>query len=81
MSREQPKCARCGSEMKAGFLLDVWAMTIVGELGKKLEWVEGEAELLPWTNSLNLMGKQRRKVGTYCCVGCGYLESYAADVK
>jgi hypothetical protein len=81
MSKEQRQCPKCGREMKGGFLLDLWGMTIVGELGKRVEWVEGEAELVPWTNTLNLLGKERRKVETYCCVGCGYLESYAADGK
>jgi hypothetical protein len=67
--------------MKPGFALDVWAITIVGELGKQLEWVEGEAELSPWTTSINLTGKQRRNIVTCCCAGCGYLESYAVDRK
>jgi len=81
MSQEQHNCPKCGSEMRAGFLLDVWAMTIIGEFGKQLEWVEGQLELAPWTNSLNLAGKQRRAVVTYCCAGCGFLESYAAAMK
>jgi hypothetical protein len=67
--------------MKAGFLLDVWAITIVGELGKQLEWVEGEAERSPWTTNINLTGKQRRNIVACCCSGCGYLELYAAGMK
>lgn len=81
MSPEQHQCPKCSSQMKAGFLLDVWAMTILGEFGKQQEWVEGQLEISPWTQSLNLAGRQRRKIVTYCCGGCGYLESYAVDLK
>lgn len=71
MSDDEPKCARCGTPMEPGFVLDrtYAAMT-------QSSWVEGTPERSFWTG-LKLRGHQRLAVTTYRCPGCGYLESYA----
>jgi hypothetical protein len=42
------------------------------------EWVEGPPEKSMWTG-LKLRKKTRRKIATWRCRRCGYLESYAPD--
>jgi hypothetical protein len=39
-------------------------------------WVEGAPQYSFWTG-LKVRGKERRKVVTFCCPKCGFLESYA----
>ena len=50
---------------------------ILAGLFEQMEWAEGEAERTFWGLFVNLEDKKRRKVVTYACTGCGFLESYA----
>jgi hypothetical protein len=56
--------------MDEGYIVDnasgIWVQS---------EWVEGPPQTSVW--GLKLRGKQRRRVMTFRCPGCGYLESYA----
>jgi hypothetical protein len=64
--------------MEAGFVLDKTQPDVMLTVGEQTEWVEGEAGSKSfWTTGVRLKGKDRRKIVTYCFVGCGYLESYA----
>ena len=40
-------------------------------------WVEGRPERSMWTVT-KVMGRRTRVIATYRCVGCGYLELFAA---
>ena len=68
-----PKCPKCAQPMDEGFLLDY---THNNNMAKPSEWVEGAPKYSFWTG-LNLGGRGRRQVATYCCPKCGFLESYA----
>jgi hypothetical protein len=57
--------------MEPGFLVDHSYATVEAP-----EWVEGPVEASVWTG-VKLRGRERRRVETYRCVRCGYLESYA----
>lgn len=61
------QCPKCHGEMEKGYLGDSYGD--VGEGVKQLEW----------GRKFNFLGnlKEERKVETYCCTKCGYLESYA----
>jgi hypothetical protein len=61
------KCPKCGAEMQEGFLIE-------SKLPSR--WVAGK----PTTSVLGgtqARGREQRQVGSYRCVGCGYLELYA----
>jgi hypothetical protein len=78
MSNEKGICPKCGGEMKLGFLIDLINKNPVMEIAEQMGWVEGDsAQRSTFTGSVKLSGKDRRKVSTSCCNGCGYLESYA----
>jgi predicted nucleic-acid-binding Zn-ribbon protein len=78
MSNDKYICPKCGGEMKAGFLIDLINKNPVMEIAEQMEWVEGDSsQRSALTGGVKLSGKDRRKVTTYCCNGCGYLESYA----
>lgn len=62
------KCPKCQSEMEEGFIADTFGH--VGEVINKQEWGDGSKS---WAGLL----KTKKKVTTFCCTGCGYLESYA----
>jgi hypothetical protein len=66
-----PTCPKCRGEMEAGFLVDHTYATSAAS-----EWVEGPVEASFWTG-VKLRGRERRRVNTWRCVRCGYLESYA----
>jgi hypothetical protein len=57
--------------MEAGFLVDHTYGTAAAS-----EWVEGPVEASFWTG-VKLKGRERRRVNTWRCLRCGYLESYA----
>lgn len=61
--------------MEAGFVVD-------NVRGGKLQsrWVEGDAVKSFWTGSIKTSGAKQRRVVTYRCTKCGFLESYATDV-
>ena len=68
----EPTCAKCGSAMEAGFVLDQTHDAVM----RQSAWIEGAPEPSFWTG-LKLKGHQRLPVTTYRCCACGYLESYA----
>jgi hypothetical protein len=57
--------------MEPGFVVDQSYGT-----AEASEWVEGPVEKSFWTG-VKLRGRDRRRIDTYRCVRCGYLESYA----
>lgn len=63
-------CPKCGKTMEEGFVVDhSYAVDT------QSEWVEGTPQKSFWTG-LKIRDKVRRPVTTYCCPGCGFLESY-----
>ena len=73
MKNREPTCAKCGSSMEAGFVLDHHEGH---NSGTQSAWIEGAPEPSFWTG-VKLKGHQRLPVTTYRCSACGYLESYA----
>ncbi|MBV8855530.1 MAG: hypothetical protein JOZ02_01095 [Acidobacteria bacterium] len=71
---EEHKCSRCGGRMEAGFLLD---RRNHGTPQATAGWVEGTPEWSIW--GIKTKGRERYRVETYRCEGCGYLESYARE--
>lgn len=67
----EPTCPKCRAEMEPGFLVD----HTYGESSAS-EWVEGPIEASFWTG-VKLRGRERRRVETLRCTGCGYVELYA----
>jgi hypothetical protein len=53
--------------MQEGFLL---------EHRVALRWIGGKPDA-SWLGDINAHGRKQRQVGSYRCVGCGYLELYA----
>ena len=79
MNDKKRTCPKCSADMKSGFLIDLYHKNPVLEICEQAEWVEGDsAKRSAFTGGIDLKGRNRRKVITYCCTGCGYLESYAA---
>lgn len=66
-----PKCPKCSQIMDEGFIVDHAHGTDL-----QAEWIEGPPQTSFWTG-LKLRGRDRRKVVTFCCGKCGFLESYA----
>lgn len=67
-------CPKCKGEMEEGFILDK------GDYASQQvsAWVEGEPHPSFWHGGVKVSDKRRYEVRSYRCVGCGYLESYAA---
>lgn len=72
MEREKV-CGKCSGTMEEGFVMDRTYGANVPE-----EWVEGAPVRSIWVG-LKLKNVTRRKVSTYRCTRCGYLESYAVE--
>ncbi|MCP4249985.1 MAG: hypothetical protein GY778_23335 [bacterium] len=66
-------CPRCGESMEIGFMLDANAGKNSAEPAR---WAEGEPVVSFWFGVRNPI---KRKVQTYRCTACGYLESYANE--
>jgi hypothetical protein len=66
-----PRCPKCSQPMDEGFILD---NTHGGQLPS--EWMEGAPQVSRWWG-LATRGKEKRRVATFCCPKCGFLESYA----
>jgi len=64
-----PICPKCGAGTEPGFI--VRHSYGVSEAS---EWVEGPVEASVWTG-VKLRGRERRRIDTFRCTGCGYLES------
>jgi hypothetical protein len=61
-------CPKCKGSMEPGVVLDYWALNSVNQT----MWA-------PFCPTLNLLSKQpdKRKITSYRCASCGYLEEYA----
>jgi hypothetical protein len=60
--------------MEEGFTMDATH----GGVGVA-RWVAGAPEPSFWTGT-KVFGKEQRRLTTYRCPQCGYLESYATDI-
>jgi hypothetical protein len=70
----EPTCPKCRATMERGFLVD----NSYGAVAEP-QWAEGPVEKSFWTG-VKMHGRERRRVETYRCQSCGYLESYAREV-
>jgi hypothetical protein len=68
--QQSRQCAKCGSAMEIGFIID---QTRGGPVAPN--WISGEVEYGFF--GLKTSGRDRHPVQTFRCVGCGYLESFA----
>ncbi len=59
--------------MEAGFTLEMTTGTFLPTL-----WIEGEPEPSSWTLT-KIKGKRKRRIASYRCRACGFLESYAIE--
>jgi hypothetical protein len=70
-----PHCLRCKTAMERGFTMDKnYQQVLVAR------WVKGKPEASAWTGT-RVLGKETREEMTFRCPACGYLESYAIDIK
>jgi hypothetical protein len=69
-------CPKCQAKMEPGFVLDRNRFE-----DAQGTWIEGTLELNMWTGAAKTGEKEQIPVTTYRCVGCGYLESYAAPAR
>ena len=70
-----PTCPKCRAPMERGFLVDHTHGGVAPS-----EWADGLAERSFWTG-VKMRGRERRRVETFRCESCGYLESYARELK
>jgi hypothetical protein len=63
------ECPKCGKSMEEGFTFSK------EQAPGLLRWAAGKPDRSRWTG-LRLKGRRQLVVSTYCCRGCGYLESY-----
>lgn len=69
------KCLRCQSPMEEGFVLD----TAHGGI-RQSRWSPGKPQPSFWTGEVKSnQFMAARRVTTYRCPTCGYLESYALE--
>ncbi len=66
-------CPKCSSEMELGFLLDHTYGNLLPAI-----WIGGFPERSFWRFA-KIRGKTRRRVDSYRCKDCGFLENYAVD--
>ena len=73
MTNNKIKCAKCGSEMEEGSLVE--KSNMLGGLFTNENVVVNWGIFKPsaWWNSV----KNKRQVTAHRCTSCGYLESYA----
>jgi hypothetical protein len=69
MSAEPTRCSKCNGEMVQGFLFE-------SEGHKLTTWVEGAPEK-SWWGGATVPKEKCVPVGTFRCLVCGFLESYA----
>jgi hypothetical protein len=67
-----PKCPKCSQPMDEGFIVDHSQGA-----NFQAEWVEGPPQTSFWTGLKIGNASDRRKIATFCCPRCGFLESYA----
>ena len=68
---DTPKCLKCSGEMKVGFVVDQTYDQISIEA-----WVEGPPEKTIF-GSPKVQDRETRKIRTFYCQSCGFLENYA----
>jgi len=68
------RCPKCESGMEEGFVADQRTQAAA----MQQVWYAGEPTLWFW-GALKLRGRDSRKVSTYRCRRCGFLESYAEE--
>ena len=61
------KCSKCGADMQEGFIL---------EHRVPARWIAGKPEK-SGLGGIKAVGREQRRIETYRCVACGFLESYA----
>jgi predicted nucleic-acid-binding Zn-ribbon protein len=66
------KCPKCQRAIQKGYIPDATCGVVLGT------WIGGEVET-GFLGAIKLKGKTRRRITTYRCNSCGYLESYAAE--
>jgi hypothetical protein len=71
METPQLVCPKCQGLMEPGLVIDRGHYGVPAES----QWLEGEPQY-SWLGSLKA-GGHKRKVTTFRCMQCGYLESYA----
>ncbi len=67
------KCPKCNGEMAVGFLFTE------GYANTHTLWVEGPVELGVFSGAVKTRDRETRRVRSYRCKGCAYLESYAQE--
>ena len=72
MTQSPSRCPKCEGEMEQGFIRDV---THGGRLVS--HWTAGIPEKSFWTGTKAVAEGQIVPIGTFRCVSCGFLESYA----
>ena len=73
MNDRPEKCSKCGGQMEQGFVLD---MTYGARLVS--QWAPGPPAKSFWQGT-KLPEDKLISIGTFRCVSCGFLESYARD--
>lgn len=71
------QCPKCNGTFQEGFIADnTFPAKVIPAI-----WVEGSPEASAWSGkgSAKVAGKAKRRVQTFRCLECGYLESYATD--
>jgi hypothetical protein len=88
MPDTKTRCAKCGSEMEDGFLVDTVfpGSPVLEPQGESLLWAKGSRSEIPkpsWLSQLTsgigflISSAKTKPVSTRRCVQCGYLELYA----
>ena len=69
-------CPKCSTEMTEGFLYTegISANTYT-------VWVQGRPEVRVFTGTINTEDRDVRRIQTYRCAKCGFLESYAKGMR
>jgi len=71
------KCPKCSGEMEVGFLLDRGYSSFPQmATSQTVEWIAGTPEL-SWIGNVKYKDRPSVPTETWCCMSCGYLESYA----
>lgn len=76
MSRPVINCVKCEGFMEEGFIIERGDSNV----GMVSTWVEG-APVKSFWSGVKVKDKQQFYVATYRCAGCGYLESYAIELR
>jgi len=78
---ENPSCPKCESEMTCGYLVEKNTPTLIEGDFRPTEWVTIEPEYFEkygFFQPKHII--DRRRVDTYRCNQCGFLESFAIDI-